>query len=654
MCGICGVLSFNGSFSVEQSVVEQMTELLSHRGPDDGGLWVGGDDRVALGHRRLAIVDLSPQGRQPMTNEDGRLWITFNGEIYNHRELRKGLEDRGHQYRSQTDTETILHLYEEDGAHCVDRMHGMFALAIWDRAERTLFMARDRLGVKPLYFHHSSRGVVFASEVKAILKHPGITAELNEEAFHHYLSFGCAPSPTTLFRGIHKLAPAEWMRVSADGHLTRETYWTPFSVTAQEDVARMEEPEQEARLLELLRDAVGKRMMSDVQFGVFLSGGIDSSTNVALMSERMSDPVRTYSVGFADGRLRSELPDAERVARWFGTDHHSVVLTQQDLLDFMPKLAWYADEPVADWVNLPLYYLAELAREDRTAVVQVGEGADELLHGYGSYMRARRLDERYAGLLATLPDRVRRGIARSAEEAARRVGRGATLSAFVSETARGRLPFWGGHVVFREFQKSRLLANTNGSRADSHDVVKTLWCEAQILHPSVDILQRMTYLELGNRLAELLLMRVDKMTMAASVEARVPFLDHKLVEFAMALPPEMKVRGSDGKHVLRRAVGHLLPPGTSHRPKQGFSAPVSEWFRGPVGEQARAAMATSSLRDAGILNWNEVERLWSAHRARHGDWGVQLWTLYTAAVWYDAWIAGRSPTAATGIAERAA
>lgn len=641
MCGICGIVAFSDSFARAESVLQRMTDSIGHRGPDDSGLWIEEADGVALGHRRLSIVDLSAQGHQPMTNEDGRFWITFNGEIYNHGALRRELEAKGHRYVSRTDTETILHLYEDEGAQCVERLQGMFAFAIWDRLEKQLFLARDRLGVKPLYFRHCASGFVFGSEIKALLEHPAVIAELDEESFHHYLSFGCSPSPSTLFRQIHKLAPAEWMRISRGGRIERQSYWSPFSPRAQEQVAAMGEAEQEARLLELLRAAVHKRMMADVQFGVFLSGGLDSSTNVALMAEVMDEPVRTYSVAFADGGLASELPHAERVAKWFGAEHRSIILDEQAFVDFLPKLAYFADEPVADWVNLPLYYLAALARDAGTAVVQVGEGADEMLHGYSAYARVRRLDDRYSALLRRMPGLLRRGAARGAEETWRRLGRGSVLAAFVSETARGRHPFWGGHVVFREAQKRRLLAGRH-SGGDSYALVERMWAESARLRPEADDLQRMTYVELRNRLPELLLMRVDKMTMASSVEARVPFLDHELVEFAMALPPDMKVRGQSGKHVLKRAVGGLLPPGIAQRRKQGFSAPVSHWLRGELGKQVQAEMANSSLRETGLLDWSEVDRLWCMHRKGRGDWSVGLWTLYNAALWHDRWIAGRS------------
>src|SRR4051794_28185171 len=357
MCGICGIRSWSDNFALEEDVLERMCETIAHRGPDDQGVWMRPEEGIGLGHRRLSIVDLSPAGHNPMPNEDGTVWITYNGEVYNHATLRTELEAKGHVYRSHTDTETILHLYEEEGIRCVERLHGMFAFAIWDSRRRELFVARDRLGIKPLYYAQPAGGFVFGSEIKALLEHPAITPDLDEEAFFHYLTFVCTPAPLTMFKGIRKLAPAERMVVRADGTTVSDVYWSPFSRTVAAEVAEMSEAEMRDRLLELLRDSIGKRMMSDVPFGVFLSGGVDSSTNVALMSELMSDPVRTYSVAFKEHEQYNELEYARETARRFGTAHHEVVLDSQDLEDFLPELISHQDEPLADWVCVPLHFV---------------------------------------------------------------------------------------------------------------------------------------------------------------------------------------------------------------------------------------------------------------------------------------------------------
>lgn len=642
MCGICGILGTSDTFAVDEELVTRMHQVIEHRGPDDGGSWADPARRVALGHRRLSIIDLSDAGHQPMSNEDGSVWITFGGEIYNHEELRPGLEGKGHVYRSQTDTETIVHLYEEEGPACVERLEGMFHYAIWDARSGELHLARDRLGKKPLYYVRRPDGFVFASEIKALLEHPAVTAELDEEAFFHYLTFVCTPAPMTMFAGIRKLEPAERMTVRADGSTTSEIYWTPFTDEAARSVEGLSERELEIRLVDLLRDSIRSRMMSDVPFGVFLSGGVDSSTNVALMSELMSEPVRTFSVGFAEHERYNELDFARLVARRFGTDHHEVVIDSADLESFVPELVYHQDEPIADWVAVPLHYLSKLARSDGTYVVQIGEGSDELFHGYQSYVSHARFQTRYAAPFQRVPRFLRRAVSRGATSAAHRLGRGIVHAQAIADAAEGRVPFWGGAISYQGELKERVLANGRG-HPDSYEIVDRLWRRAERERPGADLLQKMTYLELKNRLAELLLMRVDKMTMANSVEARVPFLDRRLVEFALALPPELKVRNGEGKYLLKRAVAPLLPTEIVQRPKQGFSAPVSEWFRGGLGERASRAIRESSLAERGLLDYEQVDRLWDAHRSGRGDWAFQLWNLYNVSVWHDLWVARRTP-----------
>ncbi|HEY7149569.1 MAG TPA: asparagine synthase (glutamine-hydrolyzing) [Gaiellaceae bacterium] len=634
MCGIAGILGTSDGFAVDEELVTAMRELVHHRGPDDGGSWFSPEDRVALAHRRLSIIDLSPAGHQPMSNEDGTVWITFGGEIYNHMDIRPELEAKGHRYRSNTDTETIVHLYEEEGIRCLERLHGMFHLAIWDGRTKELHLARDRLGKKPLYYAQPAGGLVFGSEIKALLAHPALTAELDEEAFFHYLTFVCTPAPLTMFKGVRKLGPAERMTVRADGSTEVETFWSPLSQETADEVAAMDEPELEERLLELLRESIRRRMMSDVPFGVFLSGGVDSSTNVALMSELMDAPVRTFSVGFERYERYNELEHARTIARRFGTDHHEVVIDSHDLESFLPELIYHQDEPLADWVAVPLHYVSKLARDNGTVVVQIGEGSDELFHGYQSYWSHARFHRRYRSALRLLPARV----GRAATALAFRTGKLVPHAQAIEEAAAGRIPFWGGAIAYQGALKERVLTNGR-AHPDSYRVVKRFWDEAG----DADLLQRMTYLELKNRLAELLLMRVDKMTMRNSVEARVPFLDADLVEFAIALPPEMKVRDGQGKYLLKKAVSGLLPAEIIARPKQGFSAPVSEWFREGLGERARREIRASSLAERGLLDYDAIDDLWRAHRAGRGDWAFQLWNIYNVSAWHDYWIAGRVP-----------
>jgi asparagine synthase (glutamine-hydrolysing) len=444
-----------------------------------------------------------------------------------------------------------------------------------------------------------------------------------------------------MFKGIRKLAPAERMTISRDGSVRSDTYWSPMSASVIGEVATMSEREMEERLMELLRASISKRMMSDVPFGVFLSGGVDSSTNVALMAELMEDPVRTYSVAFADHEKYNELQYARQIAKRFNTDHHEVVIDDGDLRDFLPEMIHHQDEPIADWVCVPLHYVAKLAREDGTVVVQIGEGADELFHGYQNYVDAVARRQRYWEPFQRVPAPLRRLAGRGADAVARIRPGLAFHAEYVRDAADGRQPFWGGAIAWQGDLKRGVLANGH-QYADSYDaVVQRLWDEAGRDLPSADILQRMTYLELKQRLAELLLMRVDKMTMATSVEGREPFLDQHLVEFAMALPPDQKVRDGVGKHILKRAVDGLLPHDLVYRKKQGFGAPVSEWFRGDLGEQAQRAIKTSTLAERGLLDYDRVDELWAGHRAGQ-EWSFQLWNLYNVSAWHDYWVAGKS------------
>jgi asparagine synthase (glutamine-hydrolysing) len=640
MCGICGLLAFNDGFDCDERVVVAMRDAMEHRGPDDAGVWTSPTGRAVLGHRRLSIVDISGAGHQPMCNEDGTVWVTFNGEIYNHAELRQELEARGHRYRSHCDTETIIHLYEEEGERCVERLDGMFALAIWDERRRELFLSRDRVGKKPLYWTRTSSGFAFASEIKALLRHPAITADLDVAAFHDYLTFVCTPAPATMFAGIRKLAPAERMTVAADGTTRADIYWTPMPHAACEEVAGLSEAELQDRLLELLRGSIAKRMMSDVPFGVFLSGGVDSSTNVALMSELMSRPVRTFSVAFREHKQYNELEYARSIAARYRTDHHEVMIDADDLVSFLPDMIHHQDEPIADWVCVPLYYVSKLARDSGTIVVQVGEGSDELFHGYQGYIDAVARRRRYWEPFQRVPGPVRRLLADSAVAAARRTGRGVLHAQYVADAAAGRLPFWGGAICYTGELKRQIVA-ANGTCPDAYRVVQQLWDEAERSRPGADLLQKMTYMELKLRLAELLLMRVDKMTMATSVEARVPFLDRELVEFALALPPEMKVRDGTGKWLLKRAVDGLLPSDVVYRRKQGFGAPVSEWFRGDLGYRAQEEIRRSSLAERGLLDYARIDELWTAHRSGRANWAFQLWNLYNVSAWHDQWVTGR-------------
>jgi asparagine synthase (glutamine-hydrolysing) len=634
VCGVCGVWARNHRVATDEATVVAMRDTMRHRGPDDAGAWSDPSAGIALGHRRLSIVDLSRAGHQPMANEDGTVWITYNGEVYNHEALRGDLEQRGHRYRSRTDSETLVHLYEEEGPAMLGRLEGMFAFAIWDGRRRQLMLARDRLGVKPLYYSDTPDGFLFASEVKAILAHPHVRPELDVSALHDYLTFGFVPPPRTIYRGISKLAPAERLIVDSDGRVDRHRWWRPLSLAAVQEARDLSEEEAVTRVRDLLRESIAKRMMSDVPFGVFLSGGLDSSANVALMTELAAGPVRTFSTAPRGHSRYDELSHARLVARRFGTEHHEVTIDSDDMREFLPRLAQQQDEPTSEWTAVPQHFVTKLARESGTIVVQCGEGSDELFHGYDGYAFHRR----FAVPFQRLPRTLRRPVAVAASRLTRRAGRGVRHGEALYDAAHSSIPYWGGALTFRGEGKAALLGSPNGHR--SFSLPERHWQDAGELLPSADVFQRMTYVELQQRLPELLLMRLDKVCMASSVEGREPFLDHHLVEFALAMPPSLKYRDGTGKWALRRAMRGILPDEIIDRPKQGFGTPMEEWLRGPFGVEAQRAVDSSSLREQGVFDYGEVHRLFAAHRAGRGDWSKHLWNLYTVSVWHDRWIAG--------------
>jgi asparagine synthase (glutamine-hydrolysing) len=634
MCGIAGILAFSDALQLDEPTVARMTDVLRHRGPDDVGTYVSPAQRVALGHRRLSIIDLSHAGHQPMSNEDGTVWITYNGEVYNHAALRAELEARGHRFRSATDTEAIIHLYEEEGPACVEHLQGMFAFAIFDVRRRELLLVRDRVGVKPLYYCLLPEGVLFGSEIKAILEHPGVPRDLDEEAFASYLTFGFTPPPRTMFKGISKMRPGEWVTVTADGRMKRRTWWDPMpSASVSDAVASMSEDEMIAEVRTRLRESVGKRMMSDVPFGVFLSGGLDSSTNVALMAELTDVPVRTYSTAPQGHPRYDELQYARAVARHFGTDHHEVLVDETSMREFVPELVFHQDEPISDWTAVPQHFVSKLARETGTIVVQVGEGADELFHGYQGYVDHRRV---VVPFQRWVPRAIRRPMGAVAVRATSRAGRAVRHGEALYDASHSRIPYWGGALCFRGPLKERLLRH---SHDDALRIVERIWDEGGARRRDADLYQRMSYLELRQRLPELLLARMDRIAMASSVEGREPFLDHELVELAIALPPRMKYRDGQGKHVLRAAMRDALPPEILARPKQGFGSPMEEWLRGAFGRDVHAAVRGSALAERGLLDYHVIDGICDAHRGGRGDWSKHLWNLYCVSKWYDRWVA---------------
>ena len=641
MCGICGVWEPNASEGrLESALIERMRDQMQHRGPDDAGDLLFDERRGGFGFRRLSIIDLSAAGHQPMHGCSDDLWLVFNGEIYNHARLRAGLEQRNHRYSSRTDSESILHLYEERGLDFVHDLEGDYAIALWDAARDQLVLVRDRIGVKPLYFYHQEGRLIFASEIKAILEHPAVTAEVDEQSLFHYLTFLTTPAPHTLFKNIQKLPAGHMLVAKRDGTIDISRYWDalpPLNVPGRSD------EEHKAEILRLLRASITKRMMADVPFGVFLSGGVDSSANVALMSEQMSRPVETFTVGFRDAEYLNELESARRIARQFGTNHHEVIISEKEMQSFLPELVFHQDEPIADPVCVPLYYVSKLARDSGTIVVQVGEGADEIFSGYENYVRYLRIHENFWQHAARLPAPLRRLASDLARPALRATGRKQTAIELIRRLGAGEPLFWGATIIYDEALKRQVLSKPMRERfngASSLDAVAADLERFQRERPDADFLARMTYLELKLRLPELLLMRVDKITMATSVEARVPFLDHHLVEYAMGLPSSLKVSGKSGKHILKRALEEVLPHDLLYTRKRGFGAPVREWFRDGLGSWFDSHLMNSPMRKRNFLDYKFVGHLLDEHRRGQKDWGFHLWALLNLSLWYERWIDG--------------
>ncbi|HYX29409.1 MAG TPA: asparagine synthase (glutamine-hydrolyzing), partial [Pyrinomonadaceae bacterium] len=610
MCGICGVWEYGAARgNVDRELLVSMRDVMTHRGPDDAGQLIFDDARGGFGFRRLSIIDLSAAGHQPMHGCTDRVWLVFNGEIYNHATLREGLEQRGHVYASRTDSETILHLYEERGLDFVDRLEGDYAIAIWDAGREQLVLVRDRAGVKPLYFYHQNGRFIFASEIKAILEHKSVTPELNQEALYHYLTFVTTPAPQTLFKDIKKLPAGHMLTIDRRGEVQIKQYWDALPLTGLKELS---ESEHEANILKLLRESIAKRMMSDVPFGVFLSGGVDSSANVALMSELMTQPVRTFTVGFIDCEELNEMDSAREISKRFGTDHHEVMIGPKEMQEFLPDLVFHQDEPIADPVCIPLYYVSKLARETGTIVVQVGEGSDELFAGYDWFRTYLAIEDRFWRHAERVPMVARRAGAAVVKPLVDKVLKKRLATELVRRLGSNESLFWGGAIVFDETMKTRVLTRDARARyngTSTYDVVRGYEEVFARCCPGADAAARMTYLELKLRLPELLLMRVDKITMATSVEARVPFLDHHLIEYAMSLPRDLKIKGQTGKHVLKRALESILPHDVLYKPKRGFGAPVHEWFRGAEGDSLAQQISNSSLRKRGLFDYEFINRM---------------------------------------------
>jgi asparagine synthase (glutamine-hydrolysing) len=642
MCGVVGQFNFGGT--ADPAIAERdharvlaMRDSLVHRGPDSAGLWQSPDGRVVLGHRRLAIVDLSPGGHQPMSNEDGAVWITFNGEIYNHAELRKTLRlDDRHKFRSRSDTEVIIHLYEERQLGVVEAIDGMFAFGLWDASRRRLVLARDRMGKKPLYYTVAAGRLLFASEIKALLGHPDVARRLDLVAVNEYLTFSNVPEPRTMFEGIRKLPAGHTLICDQHGAITIERYWSPLDGPAWTAPANRGEAVERVR--DLVKQAVQKRLMADVPVGAFLSGGVDSSTNVALMSRLVSTPLQTFTIeftGFGPAENFHDVPYARQVASMFGCRHSEVQVTAAEALAYLPEMVGQQDEPLGDPACLPMHFVSRAAHQAGLKVVLVGEGSDEVFCGYPDFASLYKTYTGRWSLLKRMPQVMRRAVKRGAELAGAPAGRVDVLR----RAAEDEPLYMGLDVVFFDWEKAALY--TPAGRAamprKAADTVAAYYREMAERRPGADFSQQMSYVELRNRLPELLLMRVDKFSMQHSLEARAPFLDHQLASYALSLPAAFKMDGTRTKAVLKDAAHDWLPADVVERTKQGFRVPLPAWLRGELAPWAEDLLRRSPLRQLGLIDFDHVSELWRRHREGVADHSFDLWCLINLSGWYEHW-----------------
>jgi asparagine synthase (glutamine-hydrolysing) len=631
MCGIAGIVAPEGLHADERGRLLRMQAALTHRGPDEEGTHI--DQWAALGHRRLSIIDLAA-GQQPLCNEDGSIWTVYNGEIYNHQDLRAVLEAAGHRYRTKCDTETIVHAYEQWGDDCVGHFRGMFAFAIWDARRRRLLLARDRLGVKPVYWTLSAGRLLFGSEIKAILASGLVRPQPNEAALPELLGTRYVSGTESLFLGIYRLLPGHTLSFT-DGTVHTHRYWDVPA--AAEPAGRRELTDREAveQFRALLEESVRLRLMADVPLGVFLSGGLDSSAIAALMAREIGRPLQTFSVAFAD-RAFNELEFARQVSSAIGAEAHEVVIDAPQFFDALPRLIWHEDEPLAHPSSVPLYFVSELARR-HVKVVLTGEGSDELLAGYGKYPRAL-MNWRAAGLYRLIPSPIRQLIAgRVAPSLPGRLGRFARRSFLVVPRTPDAM-FFDNFAAIGLCQQQALLSPDFAASATPERAYGA--SRAYFESPQGGtLLDRLLYADIKTYLVELL-MKQDQMSMAASIESRVPFLDHRLVEFVATLPPRVKLRGFTTKWILREAVRDLLPPQIMTRRKMGFPVPFGKWMRQGWDAVARDVLLDRRSRERGIIDPVSVERLIRDHVRGTTDGGDALWSLLNLELWYRTFMDG--------------
>ena len=628
MCGISGIYYYDKQRRVTEELVGRMNQVLEHRGPDDAGIWV--KENVGLGQARLAIIDLSPLGHQPMCNEDGSVWITFNGEIYNFPELRQFLISKGHQFRSHTDTEVIVHLWEEKGPRLVEDLRGMFAIALWDDRKKMLYLARDRMGKKPLFYADLADRIVFGSEIKAILQDPDFKVAPNLEAIHYYLTYQVVPSPYSAFQEIKKLPPAHYL-IARDGNIEIKRYWhLSFQDKLRIENEKAEEDLQQ-EIIERLREAVRVRLISDVPLGAFLSGGVDSSIVVALMAGLMDQPVKTFSIGFTEDNF-NELPYARMVAERYHTDHHEFVVTP-DAKSIIPELVWHYNEPFADSSAIPTYYVSKMARQYVT-VILTGDGGDENFAGYMRYPTLvqtpqdpnyptnwRRMFRPPVSLLPYLPPN-RRGL-RDLER--------------MNSLSQNHLFYYYKLIHFYEPLFSQLYTPDIFQQLNHLfpiDIMLSKFRQSD----GPDFIDSMLSVDLNFYLPDVLMTKTDIAGMTHSLEARMPFLDHPFLEFAARIPSNLKLKDqSDPKYILKKAVEPYLPREVIYREKMGFRVPIEKWFRGELKELTYDVLLSSTATQRGLFQRQFVQSMLDRHQAGE-NWQYRIWNLLMLELWFQMFV----------------
>ncbi len=627
MCGICGTFLFSRDAQVDANEVRRMNEQIIHRGPDEEGFYING--QVGLAMRRLSIIDLSG-GQQPISNEDGTVNIVFNGEIYNYPDLRRDLVNRGHRFKTNSDTEAIVHAYEEYGADCPAKLNGMFAFAIWDARRERLFLSRDRLGKKPLYYYKDNERLVFGSELKSLLQAKNVPRQVSKAALDLYLTFEYVPAPHSIFADIFKLPAGHSLMIDGSGKPEIRQYW---DLHFHENGYHQQDLEE--GLVHLLQDAVKIRLMSDVPLGAFLSGGIDSSCVVALMAQAMKEPVKTFSIGFAEGSY-NELHYARAIAKHFKTDHKEFIL-RPSALELTEKLVKHLDEPLGDFSIFPTYLVSKMAREHVTVVLS-GDGGDELFGGYDAYL-ADSMYRRYRKIPAVIRNRVIMPVTTSLPPSEKKKGLRNRLKRFVEGT---RYPEDLQHVRWMMFladeEKSRLYGEAMAPLRFQYlpyEYIRHHFAQAD----SRDYVNRQLYVDIKTYLCDDIMVKVDRMSMATSLEARAPFLDYRVVEYAATIPSALKIRGAKTKYILKKAMAPLLPPEIINRGKEGFSIPIKNWLREELRPMMLDVLSPARMRRDGFFNADYVQLLLDEHLQGVENHSHRLWALMVFNIWRDQYLA---------------